>query len=63
MMMIGMVALWALLIWGAVYLATRVTKQDTSHPSSAIDVLEQRYARGEIDRDELDSRRSTLQQQ
>jgi uncharacterized membrane protein len=62
MMMIGMIALWALLIWGAVYLATRVTNQDTPHPSSASDILEQRYARGEIDRDELESRRNTLQQ-
>jgi uncharacterized membrane protein len=62
MMMIGMVALWALLIWGAVHLATRVTKQDIPHPSSAIDILEQRYARGEIDRDGLESMRSTLQQ-
>jgi putative membrane protein len=60
MMMIGMVALWALLIWGAVYLATRVTKQDAPHPSSAVDILEQRFARGEIDRDELETRRSTL---
>jgi putative membrane protein len=60
--MIGMVVFWALLIWGAVYLATRVTKQDAPHPSSAVDILEQRYARGEIDRDELESRRGTLRQ-
>jgi len=59
--MIGMVAFWALLIWGAFYLAARVTRQDAPHPSSALDILEQRFARGEIDRDELDARRRTLQ--
>jgi putative membrane protein len=59
--MIGMVLFWGLLIVGAVYVATRLTKQDAPHPSSAVDILEMRFARGEIDRDELESRRSTLQ--
>ena len=61
-MMIGMVAFWALLIWGAYYVATRVTDNGTAGRSaSALDILEQRYARGEIDRDEFETRRSTLQ--
>jgi putative membrane protein len=59
--MIGMVAFWALLIWGAVYLASRVTPPDAPHTNSALDILEQRFARGEIDRDELETRRGTLQ--
>lgn len=60
-MMIGMIALWALLIWGAFYLATHVAQKDTSHPRSALDLLEERYVRGEIDQVELESRRRALQ--
>ena len=59
--MIGMVAFWGLLIWGAFYLATRVTPTNTPQPTSALDILEERFARGEIDRDELETRRRTLQ--
>lgn len=60
--MIGMVVLWAVLIWGAFYLAAREAPKDAApQPRSAIDVLEERFARGEIDRDELDARRSALQ--
>jgi putative membrane protein len=58
--MIGMVAFWALLIWGCLYIASRVTPKDGLPPSSALDILEQRFARGEIDREELDSRRRAL---
>ena len=60
--LIGMVLFWGLLIVGVVYVATRVTKQDAQRPSSAVDILEQRFARGEIDKDELESGRATLQQ-
>ena len=60
-MMIGMVAFWALLIWGAYYVATHVTDNATTgRPTSALDILEQRYARGEIERDEFETRRTTL---
>lgn len=58
--MIGMIAFWAILIWGAVYLAARVPRGDVSRRDSAVDILEQRFARGEIDRDELELRRRTL---
>lgn len=60
-MMIGMVGFWALLIWGAYYVVTQVTERNTPQSSSAVDILEQRFARGEIDRDELETRRRTLQ--
>ena len=58
--MIGMVAFWALLIWGAFYLASRAAPRDAPHSNSALDILEQRFASGEIDRDELEERRRTL---
>jgi uncharacterized membrane protein len=56
-----MIALWALLIWGAFYLATHVTQKDTSPTGSALERLEQRYVRGEIDRVELEAGRRALQ--
>jgi putative membrane protein len=61
--MIGMVALWGILIWAAVSLAARVPRGDASRRDSALDILEQRFARGEIERDELELRRRTLQNQ
>jgi uncharacterized membrane protein len=60
-MMIGMIALWALLIWGAFYLATHVVQRDTVQRRSALELLEQRYVRGEIDRVELEVGRRALQ--
>ena len=60
-MVIGMVALWAVLIWGAFYVATRVTQKDATHPRSTLDLLQDRFARGEIDQDELESRRRALE--
>lgn len=58
--MIGMVAFWALLIWASFNLVTRVTPQNAPQPTSALDILEQQFVRGEIDLDELESRRSKL---
>lgn len=60
-MMIGMVGFWALLIWGTYYAVAQVTGRETPQSSSAVDILEQRFARGEIDLDELVARRRTLQ--
>lgn len=60
-MMIGLIALWALLIWGAYYLATHAGRNEASHPRSALDLLEERYVRGEIDLAEFESRRRALQ--
>ena len=59
-MMIGMVALWALLIWGAFYLVTRETRKEAP-PRSAIEILEDRFVRGVIDQEELESRRRALE--
>lgn len=58
--MIGMIALWAFLIWGAFSIATHVTQKDTDQRRSALELLEQRYVRGEIDRVELEAGRRAL---
>jgi len=56
--------LWMALFWGAVILlivwgVRRTTTETRFHPG-AKDVLEERYARGEIDADELRERIATL---
>ena len=56
--------LWMALFWGAVILlivwgVRRTTTETRPHPG-AKDVLEERYARGEIDADELRERIATL---
>lgn len=60
--MIGMVVLWGLLIWGAMHVVTQVTDRPSApQQGSALEILEERFARGEIDRDELETRRTALQ--
>jgi putative membrane protein len=54
---------WGAVIWGIVYVVRR--GQEPSHQGQrrdkpAIEVLEERFARGEIDRDEFQERRDTL---
>lgn len=54
-----MVAFWALLFWGIVSLVQRPTRSDAGTRSAA-DVLAERFARGEIDAEEYESRRVAL---
>lgn len=64
-MMIVMLIIWVLvlaaLIAGIVWLVRRLTEDGRSRGSSAIDVHEMRYSRGEIDRDEYLQRRNDLE--
>lgn len=50
-MTIGMIAVWGLLIWGAIQLVGGHRPAD-QRPQAALQILEERLARGEIDRDE-----------
>ncbi len=61
----GMLLFWALLIVGVVVLLRRLaTGSDRRAPpsegASALDILAQRYARGEIDRAEFEQKRRDL---
>ena len=65
----GWMALWMLLFWAGVILlvvwGVRAASGDDRRPdrsdrSSALQILEERFARGEIDRDEFEERRSIL---
>lgn len=60
-MMFMMVLFWGLIII-AVVLAVRWLMRQGSEPrsDSALDILRQRYARGEIDKDEFDARKKDL---
>ncbi len=57
--------LWVLflvvLVVGAVIVVLALTDRTGSSGSSAMRILEERFARGEIDRDELEERKQALQ--
>ena len=60
-MMLGILLLWMLLIVGVVLLVRLVWRRGQGSPSSALTVLQERFARGEIDREEYQESISILQ--
>ncbi len=56
------VVIIALIIWAVVTIINRGTREDhtTGRSESALDVLEKRYARGEIDKEEYEERKRDL---
>jgi putative membrane protein len=69
-MMGGMGIFWMALVWlvflglvaGGVWLVVRAVRGPSGQPhGSALQVFEERFARGEIDRDEFEERRRALQ--
>ena len=65
---IGMVLVWILLIAGAVWLIKQIFSGSVNQPGStpggeerAIDILDKRYARGDLDREEYERIKSDLQ--
>ncbi len=60
-MMLGMLFVWTLLIVGAVLLVRFVWTRWGGGESTAQRILQERLARGEIDREEYQERLSTLQ--
>lgn len=60
-MLLGMVLFWGGLIWTVAYLARGSRPSDPrSVARPAMEILEERFARGEIDRDEFEERRQAL---
>jgi putative membrane protein len=60
-MMLMMVFFWALLIVGVVFLIRWLLGQSKeSRTDSALEILRQRYARGEINKDEFESKKRDL---
>ena len=62
--MIGMVLFWALIILGIVVLVKRVggppASSGTPPSKSALDILNERYARGEIEKQEFEEKKRDL---
>lgn len=55
-----MVVLWALLIAAIVWLVRELRGQGNGGGSRALDILKERYAKGEIDKAEFDSKKKDL---
>jgi putative membrane protein len=62
---IGMILLWlvpiALLVWLFTRIAAGDRRDTNAPPRSPMEILDERYARGEIDRDEYQARRADLE--
>ena len=63
---IGMILFWVLIIVGVVilmkWLADGPSGSDSSREKTALDVLKERYARGEINREEFERKKRDLNQ-
>lgn len=61
---IFMVAFWAMVIWGIVSLirwfAAMAGSNPTHQGASALEILKQRYARGEINKEEFEQKKKDL---
>jgi putative membrane protein len=62
-MLAAMFLFWGGLIWVVIYAIRGFARPGDPRPRqiSAIEVLEERFARGEIDRDEFEERRRVLE--
>ncbi len=60
-MMVGMLLLWTLLIVGVVLLVRLMWRRGQGRTGSPLRLLQDRYARGEIDGEEYQERSSVLQ--
>jgi putative membrane protein len=59
-----MILFWAVVLMALVLLISAVFsgRRPSSHTESALEILQKRYARGEIDKDRFDAMRRELQQ-
>lgn len=61
-MLAAMILFWGGLIWVVIYAIRGFARpENPRHRISAIEILEERFARGEIDRDEFEERRRVLE--
>jgi putative membrane protein len=60
-MMLGMLLFWTLVIVGIVLLVRFIWDRTAGGHSDALSILQERFARGEINREEYEERRNILQ--
>ncbi len=61
MMMISMVLFWGLIIGGVILLVRFIFPQSGSKPSEdSLEILKRRYARGEIEKEEFESKKRDI---
>lgn len=60
LMTLGMVAFWVAVVW-VIGLLVRSTTGDRPRSRRALDVLDERFAQGELDAEEYEQRRQILQ--
>lgn len=61
LMGLGMVAVWALIVWAVVFVV-RTTRRPGEHPGDGRVILDERLARREIDEQEYHTRRDALRE-
>ena len=58
---LGMLIIWGGIIFLVIWLVRGISRQSRDTPTrSAIDVLNERYARGEIDREEYEEKKRSI---
>ena len=57
---IMMIGFWAVLIALVVWIVREISGKHPRSSSSALDILKERYARGEIDKEEFESRKRDI---
>lgn len=62
---IFMIVFWALIIWLIVFVVRKLSGHDSftrhEHKENAMELLKKRYAKGEIDKQEFEEKKKTLE--
>ena len=57
---IMMILFWFGLVWLIVWIVREVSDKKTNHDSKALEILKERYAKGEISKEEFETKKKDL---